>query len=373
MFKQLCHILFLLSVAAAFAADQCNQFEIILYERIWQVTSFYVQDDIAVNPNKDFEVLKPEGIACRQGIFYAGGDRGPYSTNSRLAVYTYAGNLLTYSNYIQMPNTSPDWWGPDGLAFNTYSDANCLGAGLGDLVSIERDTPPQAGVIDLITGAVVGKRSVPPSDDITMIASTPQFALIADAAERSTVTLYDGQLASVAATFSVTAGARGIASLSSGFAHWFTGEPTQADAFLVTVTAGGENSLAVVDGSGQPLGPPQPLPVLPKARIPFGGGVYMIEPAFGQIEAVAVDEQSQTIFIADFGNAMVHILMPVRLAADLNAGGQVDLADLLILAANWLSSGCLHPAWCLGADIQHDQSVNILDWCVMAEQYGKTY
>jgi hypothetical protein len=359
------------AVNAAFAEVQCNQFEIVLYGRVWQVTSYFVQDDITVNPNKDFEMLEPRGIAYKMGVLYAGGDREQWNTGARLAVYTCQNTLLSYSNFLQMPKTSPEWWGPDGLTFNTSGNPLSYGGDFNVLVSVEADAPAQAGVINLTTGAVSGKMPLSPAQDITYIAAAEQFAAIADGTESSTVTIYDNTMTAALRSFSVMAAARGMTSVSVEFARWMSRQEAGAEGVLMTAAKDSANTLALYDLSGRLIGAPQPLPVTPKARIPFEGGLYMIEPAFGKIEALAVDEQNHTIFIGDFENAMIHVLIPVRLAGDINNSGGVDFSDLAALAAHWLLTGCLNPQWCSGADIQHSGTVDLADWVVLSEQFGE--
>ena len=127
------------------------------------------------------------------------------------------------------------------------------------------------------------------------------------------------------------------------------------------------------DLAGNQIGTPQQLPITPKARIPLDGGLTMIEPAFGQIEAIAVDQPSKTVFIGDHGNAMIHVLKPIRLAGDADKNGIVDLSDMAVLAANWLFTGCMDPQWCNGADTDHSGNVDFSDFAVIAEQFGEEF
>lgn len=355
------------------AAVPCNQFEIVLYGRVWQVTSYYVQDDIVVNPNKDFEMLEPDGIAYQGGFLYAGGDREEWNTGCRMGVYSWQNQELTYTGFLQMPNSSPDWWGPDGLTFNTSQDPNSYGSSPGDLVSVEADTPAQIGILDIATAAVTSKMPIPPAQDITYIADTGQFATIASGTEISTVTIYDKQITAVQGSFPVIRSACGLAAVSGGFGQWLSREDADAEGFFLTAANDSANRLVLYDLAGNAIGPAQQLPITPKARIPFDGGLYMIEPAFGQIEAIAVDESEQTIFIGDHGNAMIHVLQPVRLAGDADRNGIVDLLDIAVLAENWMLSGCVDPQWCSGADTQHSGNVDLTDFAVLADQFGEDF
>jgi hypothetical protein len=357
---------------AACAGDPCNQFEIVLYGRVWQVTSYFVQDDITVNPNKDFEMLEPDGAAYQQGYLYVSGDREEWNTGSRLAVYSWQNNILTYLDYLQMPSTSPDWWGPDGLTFNTSGDPNSYGSGAGELVSVEADAPAQVGIINISTDDVTGRKMLPSSEDITYIASTGKFASVASGTENSTVTIYDKTITFSERNFSITNSTYGLAWASNDFGQRFSRQDiSSAEGFLLAAAKDSANKIVMVDLAGNEIGIPQELPITPKARISLGGGLTMIEPAFGQIEAIAVDEQNDTIFIGDHGNAMIHVLAPVRLAGDVNDDGTVDFSDLVMFAARWLSLGCLDPQWCDGADMNHSGDVDFGDFAVIAQQYGQ--
>lgn len=359
----------ILSTAAA--AEQCNQFEIVLYGRVWQVTSYHVQDDIVINPNRDYEMLEPDGIACREGVLYVSGDREEWCTNSRLAVYTWESDMLSYSGFIQLPDTPPDWWGADGITLNESGDPNTYGSGPDELVAVEADDPAQVGIIDLSASAVRSRMPLPPAQDITFISSTKQFAVVTDGIASSSVTLYDKQMTAPQGSFSVIASAKGLTSLSADFGQWMSREERDPNGCIITAAKDSINQLAMYDLTGIPIGPLQQLPVTPKSRIPLGGGLYMVKSAFGEVEAITVDERSHTVFIGDHENAMIHALIPLRPAGDVTHNGVVDFFDLVMLAADWLSEGCGDPEWCNGADINHNGRVDLFDVAVMADQFGE--
>jgi len=124
-----------------------NEFEVNLFGRYWHVASYFVQDDLLQNSNED-TFFEPEGLAFRNGLLYASGDREADETNSRLAIYDCpAAGPLSFDHFIQMPSSSPNWWGPEGLAFNTAGSG--YGSGASQLVSVDRDSG-QAGLIDLV-------------------------------------------------------------------------------------------------------------------------------------------------------------------------------------------------------------------------------
>jgi len=111
------------------------------------------------------------------------------------------------------------------------------------------------------------------------------------------------------------------------------------------------------------------LPVEPKAQIPLGGGFYLIEPAFGTIEAVTADETNKVIFLGDEENCMVHVLKPLRLAADLYTDGFVYTNDLGVFTSDWLESNCDDPNWCNGSDLDRDTDVDLIDYAFFADQW----
>ena len=68
------------STLPCFAGDHCNNFTVILFGRVWQVDSYWVQEDILNNPN-DEAFLEPEGLAFRNGTLYVSGDRESYEAD----------------------------------------------------------------------------------------------------------------------------------------------------------------------------------------------------------------------------------------------------------------------------------------------------
>ena len=54
---------------------------------------------------------------------------------------------------------------------------------------------------------------------------------------------------------------------------------------------------------------------------------------------------------------------------DLNTDCYVDLDDLDVFAGQWLSSGCVAPDWCEGADISQDANVKFNDFAELASSW----
>jgi hypothetical protein len=56
----------------------------------------------------------------------------------------------------------------------------------------------------------------------------------------------------------------------------------------------------------------------------------MLLPAFGTVEAIAVDEANKVLFIGDESNTMIHVLTLGSPAADMDRDTDVDQADLSV-------------------------------------------
>ena len=55
--------------------------------------------------------------------------------------------------------------------------------------------------------------------------------------------------------------------------------------------------------------------------------------------------------------------------ADLTMNETIDANDLLYFSDYWLESGCWHPYWCDGADINGDGTVNFIDFSRLARHW----
>ena len=58
-----------------------------------------------------------------------------------------------------------------------------------------------------------------------------------------------------------------------------------------------------------------------------------------------------------------------ELLSDLNGDCHVDFKDLVIIAKNWMSSGCDSSAHCQGADFEPDNDVDMDDVAAFVEQW----
>jgi len=53
----------------------------------------------------------------------------------------------------------------------------------------------------------------------------------------------------------------------------------------------------------------------------------------------------------------------------LNGDGQVDMADVSIVAEHWKETSCDYPGWCEGADVDHDGDVDLADVLLVSEYW----
>jgi hypothetical protein len=341
------------------AQPRVNDFEIKLFGRYWHVASYFVQDDLQQNANED-TFLEPEGLVFENGTLYASGDREEDETSSRLARYTCsAGDTLSFEDFIQMPSTSPNWWGPEGLTFNHSGSG--YGSDANTLVSVERDTG-QAGIIDLISGSVTNRVSVGNAEDITFLPGLGQFAVLQDLGTSIVVVYRDAGMTATGQQFTAAPGINGFVRLSASFGSWFTRTNQSTEILLAVTKANPGNAVLAYDHDGTQIGAQYSLPTLPKARIPLGGQFYMLLPAFGTVEAITVDEAGKTLFIGDESNTMIHVLTLGPPAADFNRDGDVDLADLDQFEACGSGSGIPFPTGCDVADFDSDGDVDQVDF-----------
>jgi len=59
----------------------------------------------------------------------------------------------------------------------------------------------------------------------------------------------------------------------------------------------------------------------------------------------------------------------INIVPDIDGSGTTDIADIRILAANWLSAGCTCPTNCNGADVNRDGRVSLPDLAMAAAEW----
>lgn len=349
------------------AQPRVNDFEVRLFGRYWHVASYFVQDDLQQNANED-TFLEPEGLAFDNAVLYASGDREEDETSSRLARYGRSvEGTLTFEDFVQMPTTSPNWWGPEGLTFN-HSNSG-YGSTASTLVSVERDSG-QAGIIDLVSGSVTDRVSVGNAEDVTFLPGRGQFPVLQESGTSMVVVYRDSSMTATGQQFTVAPGTHGFVRLSASFGSWFTRTDQSGEILLCVTKANPGNAILAYDVNGTQIGDQYNLPTLPKARIPLGGQFYMLLPAFGTVEAITVDEAGKTLFIGDETNTMIHVLTLGPPAADFNRDSDVDLNDLDQFEACSSGPAISFPAGCEVADVDSDGDVDQVDFGMFQRCYS---
>jgi hypothetical protein len=361
----------LLDVTPALAEVDVNDFNVNLYGRWWHVLSYFVEDDVLSNPNDD-TFLEPEGLAFADELLYVSGDREEDESDSRLAIYDHPpAGVLAFNDYLQMSiQGDQDGWGPEGLTFNPSGSG--YGSATNELVSVERDGTGRAGVINLDTGRVTGFVTTSTPEDVTYLSLGASFATLQDAGGPVTVAFHDASFVPSGTAITAAPSTNGEAAVTATFASFLTRTSVSGESLLTVAKENPGNAIKVYALDGLGVGPRQDLPVVPRARIPLGGGFYLFKPAFGTIEAIAVDETvgNEVIYIGDEGNSMVHVLTPGFLVGDFDEDGDVDQGDYdqFVLCFTGPGGGPIAPE-CVPGDAEPDDDCDCDDWGVFAQNW----
>ena len=361
----------LLAATTALAEVQANDFDVNLYGRWWRVLSYFVEDDLLRNPNDD-TFLEPEGLAFADEMLYVSGDREEDESDSRLALYDHPlGGVLAFDSRLQMSIASdPNGWGPEGLAFN--SSGSGYGSGTDELVSVERDGSGRAAIINLSTRNVTDVVATSTPEDVTYLSSSASFATPQDTGGPVSVAFHDEWFVPSGTTITAAPTTNGAVAVSAAFASFLTRASVSTESLLTVAKGNPGNAINVYALSGLAIGPQQDLPVEPDARIPLGGGFYLIKPAFGTLEAVAVDEtaSNEVIYLGDEGNSMVHVLTPGFLVGDFDEDGDVDQADRdqFVSCFTGPAGGPIDHA-CAPGDADVDDDIDCDDWNALTQNW----
>jgi hypothetical protein len=357
--------------SSALAEVQSNDFDVNLYGRWWRVLSYFVEDDLLSNPNDD-TFLEPEGLAFADEKLYVSGDREEDATDSRLALYDHPlGGVLTFDRRLQMSISSdPNGWGPEGLAFN--SSGSGYGNGADELVSVERDGSGRAAIINLSSRNVTDVVATSTPEDVTYLSSSAAFATPQDTGGPVSVAFHDEWFVPSGTTITAAPTTNGAVAVSAAFASFLTRTSVSGESLLTVANGNPGNAINVYTLGGLAIGPQQDLPVEPDARIPLGGGFYLVKPAFGTLEAAAVDEtaSNEVLYLGDEGNSMVHVLTPGFLVGDFDEDGDVDQndRDQFVSCFTGPAGGPIDPA-CAPGDADVDDDIDCDDWDALTENW----
>jgi hypothetical protein len=291
-----------------------------LWGSSYSVKSFSVGSDLGTGLQ-----LQPESMVFYNGVLYVGGDRDTGETNGNLAAYNL-GNVSVSPTSIAMgdalDNTTARKWGPEGMTVNTSgSGYGSFTSGGPKIVSVEGAGRRRAGVIDLggsgnLVGDIVGN---PPStflniDDITFSSSADTFFGISGDGNGDVIYRLNKNDLSISSQFSlVSGGAKGMTTISAAFAQLLTGVAINtSQALLIAQKDGtgvaGKNRLAVYDLNGNLIGGEQGFNLA-------GLGLT------SEIEAIAVDEATNRIWVGDETARQIHeFVIPTPASVSLLVG-----------------------------------------------------
>jgi hypothetical protein len=317
------------------------------------VTTWNVAPD--VGPDAFFS---PEGATFHQGVLYLSADLGLQSFG-RLAAYTPGPDAdLSTPTVIQMGRGSNNqFWGPEGITVNT----SAVGFGATDglslrLVSVEA-SDERAAVINLDQPGVpvTDTTSIPEPDDIAFVSAAWGFAFIEDLGQgQGQLRRLDINLVDTGETWPLPPGVEGVAVISADFAQRLTGVRPVADIALLLAAESRDDDnlpsrLLVTDLQANPIAP----------TMTFTIGLDV------SIEAVAVDESTGWVYIADGVSRRVHTFRvpPAACPADINADGVLNFFDL---SAYLSLFNAQNPA----ADLDQNAQFNFFDVSIYLTRYN---
>jgi len=281
-----------LAAGAAGAAVVSGTGTINLYGTSYPVTQWRTLSDAGTTG------FDPESLTFYNGTLYASADEGSSAGNGRLVSYIPgATGDLTASTFVTMGNNGGSRWGGEGLTVNT-SGAGYGSFGPGGLkfVSVDsRGSNATGAVINFDDGGspkpLSGITALPESDDVAWVGERNQFGLLLDV--DGSIGWFNNALVATGTSTPTFEGAKGITVVSSAWVQrvfGFSALTTQA----VVVVGKETNRLGIFDTQGNALGSVQSL-------LPAGV-------SFSEIEAVAIDELNDKIYLADEAALSIHVV-----------------------------------------------------------------
>jgi hypothetical protein len=239
-------------------------------------------------------------------------------------------------------------------------------------VSVERDGSGRAAIINLSSRNVTDVVATATPEDVTYLSSSASFSTPQDTGGPVSVAFHDEWFVPLGTTITAAPTTNGAVAVSAAFASFLTRTSVSGESLLTVANGNPGNAINVYALSGLAIGPQQDLPVEPDARIPLGGGFYLVKPAFGTLEAAAVDEtaSNEVIYLGDEDNSMVHVLRPAFLVGDFDEDGDVDQDDYdqFVLCFTGPGGGPIAPE-CVPGDAEPDDDCDCDDWGVFAQNW----
>jgi hypothetical protein len=275
--------------------------------------------------------LRPEALALKDGLLYVAGDWN--ETQNQIAVCTTnTWGEITLDHVIEHPLTNPpptttpnnQWWGPEGMTFNT--GATGIGAGGSLLVTIDDQ---QAGIgntfatVDRATGALANLSATVAADDIAYGPASHNFYLLISVP--NSVQVLDANMTPTGVSWATPARSRGMTVVSAAFGRALTGDMTLTGDIILVVCKEDPNAipplknrLVAYTSNGTQIGTIQDISWIDASldNSSQGGTV----PGPHEMEAIVVDEANGVIYIGDEAARAVYAVKVVTPATGTTSG-----------------------------------------------------
>lgn len=287
--------------------------------------------------------LRPEALALKDGLLYVAGDWN--ETQNQIAVFTTnSWGEIAFSHTIEVPLSNPppaaspntQWWGPEGMTFNT--DGVGIGAGATALVTVEDQHTPLGGssfaTLNTTTGALGNFMTLPAADDIAYSPVSKRYYVLM--AVPNMVQVYDANMASTGISWTVPARARGLAVLSESYGRSLTGDQSLVGDVLLVLCKEDvdalpplKNRLFAFRADGTQIGAGQDISWIDAALDNSSQGGS--QPGPHEMEAIVVDEAANTIYIGDEAARAIYAVKP--------ATPQTAVAQGAVFGRTWTARG----------------------------------
>jgi hypothetical protein len=302
----------LLCAGTAMAGTSIGTSTQTLWGQTYGTETWFLGDDAPPFDPLNPEFFEPEGMTFFNGSLYVSGDSD--ETDPTLVQYMPGSmGILSSPNPIAL-TAQGSVWGAEGVTVNTsgsgYGSFDLV-AGAPILVSVESGNDPDADFNDVVGAINTGFAPAEVEaihqpfvdfdpDDIAYVSSLDQFAVVNDP-NRADFYNHDAtELTPAGFSLTISGGleigdAKGLAVVSEGFAELVLGMDVTGQALLVAYES---NHLGMFDLNGDMLGSIQE----------FTSGLLPPESAESEIEAVAVDEMNQLIYVGDEAGLSVTVI-----------------------------------------------------------------
>lgn len=286
--------------------------------------------------------LRPEALAIKDGLLYIAGDWN--ETQNQIAVCTTnAWGEIVFDHAIEHPLTNPpptsppnnQWWGPEGMTFNT--GATGIGAGGSLLVTVD-DQQATLGntfaTVDRTTGELAAMSATVAVDDIAYGPASHQFFLLI--ATPNSVQPLDANMTPTGASWAAPPRARGMTVVSAAFGQALTGDMTLTGDIILVICKEDvdaipplKNRLVAYKSDGTQIGAIQDISWIDASLDNSSNGGTV--PGPHEMEAIVVDEAHSVIYIGDEAARAVYAVKLVTPETATTSG--------LVFGRNWQARG----------------------------------